>query len=166
MHKRLFTFSLLPSCTQCKFQGRPVKAQSSIKTIMLPDLYDGSGSSTDATRVERIHTLSPLSIFFIFPLPSSHSLRLSPLLFFCLLSASSRHIHIIWWEREGQRAWGEGGGGARLFFPLFISLCMTFSASFNINSGDSEIWTWRIQAEAAGTLTALVLVSCLHVLKC
>lgn len=164
MHKRLFTFSLLPSCTQCKFQGRPVKAQSSIKAIMLPDLYDGSGSSTDATRVERIHTLSPLSIFFIFPLPSSHSLRLSPLLFFCLLSASSRHIHIIWWEREGQSL--RGGGDARLFFPLFISLCMTFSASFNINSGDSEIWTLRIQAEAAGTLTALVLVSCLHVLKC
>lgn len=165
MHKPLFTVSLLPPCPLCKFQGWPVKAQSSIKTIMLPDFYDGKGSSTDALRVERIHTLSPLSIFFIFPLPSSHSLRLSPLLCLCLLSASSRHIHIIWWEREGQRAWG-GDRDAGLFFSLFVSLCMTFSASFNINSGDSEIWMLRIQTETAGTLTALVLVSCLHVLKC
>lgn len=77
MHKPLFTVSLLPPCPLCKFQGWPVKAQSSIKTIMLPDFYDGKRNSTDALRVERILTLSPLSIFFIFPLPSSHSLRLS-----------------------------------------------------------------------------------------
>lgn len=47
-----------------------------------------------------------------------------------------------------------------------ISLYMTFSASFNINSGELEIWMLRIQTETAGTLTALVLVLCLHVLKC
>lgn len=149
MHKRLFTFSLLPSCTQCKFQGRPVKAQSSIKAIMLPDLYDGSGSSTDATRVERIHTLSPLSIFFIFPLPSSHSLRLSPLLFFCLLSASSRHIHIIWWEREGQRAWG--GGGMQGCSFLFLSHCVWRSVPLLISTvGTLRFERWEFKQRLQG----------------
>lgn len=145
MHKPLFTVSLLPSCPLCKFQGWPVKAQSSIKTIMLPDFYDGKGSSADALRVERIHTLSPLSIFFIFPLPSSHSLRLSPLLCLCLLSASSRHIHIIWWEREGQRAWGGERGMQGCSF-LFLSHCVWRSVPLLISTAGTrrfECWEFK-----------------------
>lgn len=65
------------------------------------------------------------------------------LLALCLFSAHPYNLV----RKQGQRAWG-GEREERLFFSLFISLCMTYSASFNINSGDSEIWMLRIQTDA------------------
>lgn len=99
-----FPFSLLPSCPTCKFQGRPVKAQSSIKTMMLPQfLYESSGSSTDATRGERIHTLPSLSMFFFSPALISFVVTFSIALFalaLCLLSAHPCNLV----RMKGQRA--------------------------------------------------------------
>ena len=101
--------------------------------------------------VEKIHTLPPLFIFFTFS-PAFAPFTDTPLIALLhLLFDSSQNFVIIRWERDGQRAWGGREG------YNFLSLCMTFSDSFNINSRDSEIWMLRIQTEAAGTLTALLL---------
>lgn len=90
MHALITLHSPPPAllCPLRKFQGRPVKGQSSIKTIMHPDFLDGFGS-TAAARVERIRTLPPVYVFYHFSpalVPFTETLSAALLL---LLSASS-----------------------------------------------------------------------------
>ncbi len=57
-------------CPLCNFQGQPVETQSSIRRVMLADVfYDGQGSSTVSTRVEEFalglyFSLSPALVSF------------------------------------------------------------------------------------------------------
>jgi len=117
-----FPVSLMPSCPLHKFQGRPVKVHSSIKTMMLPDfLYGGLGNGTHTHREggKRLGILhvcfSPCPRLIRCDFPRCAFSSLAPL-------ASSPHIHVIWREKRdrGLEGWWVEGEKAVLFSLHFI----------------------------------------------
>lgn len=144
-HLSCIAFTPPPSCPTYKFQGQPLTAQSSIKTMMLPgflsQIYE---SITDARKGCKGFTACLLSLYFSFP--SLPSLILFVVTFsIALFSALFQHIHIIC--RDGR----DTGPPQAVLFSIYLCLYM-FSASFNINNGESEIWMLRAEVEAVGTL--------------
>lgn len=86
---------------------------------------------------------------FLFPLPSSHSLWLSPLLFSCSLSASSRHIRIIWRERRDRGL--EGGKGRKGCSFLFLSHCVWRTMPLLISTvGTQRFERWEFKQRLLG----------------
>lgn len=90
-----------------------------------------------------------LCLYFSFSLPSSHVLWLVPLLFSCLLSACSRHIHIIWWERRDRGL--EGGKGRKGCSFLFLTHCVWHAMPLLISTvGTQRFECWEFKQRLLG----------------